>query len=63
MTHPQFRIDTLHERSRELAHKIDRTRLLADQHAGPALVRREVAPGSHGASSLSGRAGRSVPAA
>lgn len=31
MTHPQFRIDTLHERSRELAHQIDRTRPLADE--------------------------------
>jgi hypothetical protein len=31
MTHPQFRIDTLHERSRELARQIDRTRLLADE--------------------------------
>jgi hypothetical protein len=31
MTHPQFRIDTLHERSRELANRIERTRLLADE--------------------------------
>ena len=29
MTHPQFRIDTLHERSREFANQIDRTRRLA----------------------------------
>jgi hypothetical protein len=63
MTHPQFRIDTLRERSRELAYKLDRARLLADEQVGPTLVRREVAHGLHGASSFSGRAGRSVPAA
>jgi hypothetical protein len=29
MTHPQFRIETLHERSRERTHRIKRGRLLA----------------------------------
>ena len=31
MMHPQFRLDVLHERSRELANQIDRTRLLAGE--------------------------------
>ena len=33
MTHPQFRIDTLHQRSRELASRIDRTPMLGDEPA------------------------------
>ena len=38
MTHPHFRIDTLHERSRELANQIDRTRLLAAEPTREAVA-------------------------
>ena len=31
MTHPQFRIDTLHQRSDELGRRINRSRLLTDE--------------------------------
>lgn len=34
MTHPQFRLDSLHQRSREFAHEVDRIRLLAAAPAG-----------------------------
>ena len=37
--HTQFRLDVLHQRSRELANQIDRARLLADEPT------REVPPG------------------
>ena len=49
MTHPHFRIDTLHERSRELANQIDRTMLLGDesQLGAPPRPRRALGVFSH----------------
>ena len=42
MTHPQFRIDMLYERSRELASQIDRKRLVAGEQPREDVAERDV---------------------
>ena len=42
MTHPQFRIDTLHQRSRELAYQMDRTRRVDGKPTGEEVVDKDV---------------------